>query len=63
MLGICAGFGLHVVYNLSLYYHITLLTIGILIGCYFILSYLLFNSDIVYQEKENNKKLDNMPEK
>lgn len=51
MVWIIAGFWLHLVYNLSLYYHIMILTVGILIACYFILSYLLFNSDIVYQEE------------
>lgn len=48
---ILSGFILHAVYNLSLFYNIKILTIIILILCYFILSFLLFNSDIVYQKK------------
>ena len=50
-IGILAGFILHGVYNLSLYYNIKIVTIAILIACYFILTYLLFNSDLVYKKK------------
>lgn len=46
---ILAWFGLHALYNLSLNYGYTVLTILILIWCYFILTYLLVNSDIIYQ--------------
>ncbi|MCK9466751.1 MAG: PrsW family intramembrane metalloprotease [Candidatus Absconditabacterales bacterium] len=49
--GILAGFALHGIYNLSLFYNIKIITIIILISCYFILSYLLFNSDLIYQKK------------
>jgi len=48
---ILAGFALHGIYNLSLFYNIKIITIIILISCYFILSYLLFNSDLIYQKK------------
>lgn len=48
---ILAGFGLHWIYNLSLFYNIKIITIIILISCYFILTYLLFNSDLIYQKK------------
>lgn len=48
---ILCGFGLHGIYNLSLFYNIKIVTIVILIVCYFILSYLLFNSDLIYQKK------------
>jgi RsiW-degrading membrane proteinase PrsW (M82 family) len=48
---ILCGFGLHGIYNLSLFYNIKIVTILILLICYFILSYLLFNSDIIYQKK------------
>lgn len=46
---ILAWFGLHALYNLSLNYGYTVLTILILIWCYFILTYLLVNSDMIYQ--------------
>ncbi|HOG15146.1 MAG TPA: PrsW family glutamic-type intramembrane protease [Candidatus Absconditabacterales bacterium] len=49
--GILAGFGLHGIYNLSLSYNIKIVTIAILIVCYFVLTYLLFNSDLIYQKK------------
>jgi hypothetical protein len=48
---ILAGFGLHGIYNLSLYYNVKIVTIVILIVCYFVLTYLLFNSDLIYQKK------------
>lgn len=50
LFGIFSWLSLHLAYNLSLHYHITWLTVLLLIGCYFILTYLLFNSDAVYKE-------------
>ena len=50
-LWILAGFSLHWLYNLSLFYEIKIITIFILVICYFILSFLLFKSDLVYQKK------------
>lgn len=49
LIWIFAWFWLHALYNLSLNYGYTVLTILILIWCYFILTYLLVNSDIIYQ--------------
>ncbi|HRX63662.1 MAG TPA: PrsW family glutamic-type intramembrane protease [Candidatus Absconditabacterales bacterium] len=49
--GILSGFGVHAAYNLSLYFEIKILTIVVLVVCYFILSYLLFKSDLVYKKK------------
>ncbi len=51
LIWILSGFALHAIYNLTLFYNIKILTIVILIACYFILSYLLFNSDLVYKKK------------
>ncbi len=51
LIWILSGFVLHAVYNLTLFYNIKILTIVILIACYFILSYLLFNSDLIYKKK------------
>lgn len=53
LIWILAWFGLHALYNVSLNYHYTILTIIILIACYFILTYLLFNSDLIYKEENN----------
>lgn len=49
LIWIVCGFGLHALYNISLNYNYTILTILILIICYFILTYLLFNSDLIYK--------------
>ncbi len=50
-LGILSGFALHGLYNLSLFYESKIITILILIICYFILTFLLFKSDLVYKKK------------
>lgn len=50
---ILAWFWLHSLYNLSLNYGHTIFTILILIICYFILTFLLINSDLIY--KDNSK--------
>lgn len=51
LIWILAWFGLHALYNLSLNYWYTALTILILIWCYFILTYLLVSSDMIYQSE------------
>lgn len=53
LIWILAWFLLHSLYNLSLNYGYTALTILIIVLCYFILTYLLFNSDLIY--KDNSK--------
>ena len=55
LIWIVCWFGLHALYNLSLNYNYTILTILILIICYFILTYLLFNSDLIYKENWEEK--------
>lgn len=50
LIWILAWFGLHSLYNLSLNYWYTIITILILIICYFILTYLLINSDMIYKD-------------
>lgn len=55
LIWILAWFWLHALYNLSLNYNYTIFTILILIVCYFILTYLLFNSDLIYMEKWEEK--------
>ena len=51
LIWIICWFGLHALYNLSLNYGYTVLTILILLWCYFILTYLLVNSDMIYQSE------------
>ena len=53
LIWILAWFWLHALYNISLNYHYTIITIIILVACYFILTYLLFNSDLVYKGGDN----------
>lgn len=53
LIWILAWFLLHSLYNLSLNYGYKILTILIIIACYFILTYLLINSDLIY--KDNSK--------
>ena len=48
LIWILAWFGLHALYNLSLNYGFKIWTVLIIIICYFILTYLLVNSDIIY---------------
>ena len=50
LIWILAWFGLHSLYNLNLNYWYTIITILILIICYFILTYLLINSDMIYKD-------------
>lgn len=50
LIWILAWFWLHSLYNLSLNYGYKVLTILIIIICYFILSYLLVNSDLIYKD-------------
>lgn len=51
LIWIICGFALHGCYNLCLAYWYKFFTILILIICYFILSFLLFNTDSIYQKK------------
>ena len=50
LIWILAWFLLHSLYNLSLNYNYKTLTILIIIVCYFILTYLLINSDLIYKD-------------
>lgn len=51
LIWILAWFGLHSLYNLSLNYGYKILTILIIVVCYFILTYLLVSSDMIYKNK------------
>jgi RsiW-degrading membrane proteinase PrsW (M82 family) len=44
------GVGIHSLYNISLAYHLQYITIPIIIICFFLLSYLLYQSDMLYEK-------------
>lgn len=46
---IIAGFGIHAIYNLSLQYQLQYISIPLVIGWFFLLSYMLYQSDILYE--------------
>lgn len=52
LIWIICGFTLHGCYNLSLAYSYKLFSVIILIVCYFILTYILFNTDSIYDTKK-----------
>jgi RsiW-degrading membrane proteinase PrsW (M82 family) len=48
ILGIIGGFWLHSVYNISLQYSLSYITIPMVILAFFLMTYLMFQSDIIY---------------
>lgn len=52
ILGIIWGFGLHSIYNISLEYQLTYITIPLVIGTFFLMTYLTFQSDIIYRSEK-----------
>ncbi len=50
--GISVWFWIHALYNISLEYDFAYITIPLIIWAFFLLSYLLYQSDILYEEKE-----------
>lgn len=54
ILGIIGGFWLHSIYNISLQYNLSYITIPIVILSFFLMTYLTFQSDIIYKKKEEN---------
>lgn len=51
IIGILAWFGIHGLYNISLYYNQWLIIIPLVVLWYFLLTYLMFQSDILYEKK------------
>ncbi len=51
ILWIIWGFGLHSIYNISLQYHLTYITIPLIIMCFFMMTYLTFQTDLMYKPK------------
>jgi len=49
ILGIIGGFWLHSAYNISLQYNLSFITIPIIILAFFLMTYLTFQSDIIYR--------------
>jgi len=52
ILGIIWGFWIHSIYNISLQYSLTYITIPIIILAFFLMTYLTFQSDIIYSSKK-----------
>jgi len=53
ILGIIGGVWLHSIYNISLQYNLSYITIPIIILAFFLMTYLTFQSDIIYRKKED----------
>jgi len=51
ILGIIGGFGLHSLYNISLQYNLSYITIPMVILAFFLMTYLTFQSDIIYKQQ------------
>jgi RsiW-degrading membrane proteinase PrsW (M82 family) len=51
ILGIIGGFWLHSIYNISLQYNLSYVTIPIIIIAFFLMTYLTFQSDIIYKQQ------------
>lgn len=52
LLGIIWWFGLHSIYNISLQYSLSYITIPLIILAFFLMTYLTFQSDIIYKQQE-----------
>jgi len=51
ILGIIWGFWLHSIYNISLQYSLSYITIPLIILAFFLMTYLTFQSDIIYKQQ------------
>ena len=52
IVGIIGWFGIHVLYNISLNYSLNYISIPLIVVCFFLLTYLLYQSDILYEHAE-----------
>lgn len=52
LLGIIGWFWLHSIYNISLQYSLSYVTIPLIILAFFLMTYLTFQSDIIYKQQE-----------
>ena len=52
ILGIIWGFWLHSIYNISLQYSLSYITIPMIILAFFLMTYLTFQSDIIYKQQQ-----------
>lgn len=52
ILGIIGGFWLHSIYNISLQYNLSYVTIPMIILAFFLMTYLTFQSDIIYRQQK-----------
>jgi len=51
ILGIIGWFWLHSIYNISLQYNLNYVTIPMIILTFFLMTYLTFQSDIIYKQQ------------
>ncbi len=52
LLGIIGWFWLHSIYNISLQYSLSYVTIPLIVLCFFLMTYLTFQSDIIYKQQQ-----------
>lgn len=52
ILGIIGWFWLHSIYNISLQYNLSYITIPMVILAFFLMTYLTFQSDIIYKQQQ-----------
>lgn len=52
LLGIVVWVGIHSMYNISLHYQLQYMSIPIIVFCFLILSYFLYQSDMLYEQSE-----------
>jgi len=52
LLGFIGWFWLHSIYNISLQYNWNYVTIPLIVLCFFLMTYLTFQSDIIYKQQE-----------
>jgi hypothetical protein len=50
LLGVLLWFGLHSTYNIGLNFHLSYITIPVIILSFFLLTYLFFRSDSLYRK-------------
>ena len=51
IIGIIGGFWLHSIYNISLQYNLSYISIPTIILAFFLMTYLSFQSDILYKQQ------------
>ena len=52
IVGVIGGVWLHSIYNISLQYNVSYVTIPMIILSFFLMTYLTFQSDIIYKQEQ-----------